>query len=237
MHKSVLVIVMLSAAAIVAAQDRMTTKPGVNFLTADERAAGWKLLFDGTTLNGWRGFKQKAAPQGWQVVDGALARTAGGGDLLTDDQYDSFELRLEWKLSQGGNSGIMFRVSEAGEETYHTGPEFQVLDNARHRDGKNPLTSAGSCYGLYAPIRDVTRPVGQWNSVRLIVNGNHVEHWMNEVKIVEYELLSPDWQKRVAASKFKEWPPFGREPRGHIALQDHGAFVAYRNIKIRRLSS
>jgi len=130
---------------------------------------------------------------------------------------------------------VMYRVSEEGEASYHTGPEVQILDNHGHRDGKSPLTSAGSCYGLYAPSKDVTRPVGSWNEMRLVVKGNHVEHWLNGDKVVEYELFSPDWNARVAGSKFKEWPQFGRIPRGHIALQEHGNRVEFRNIKIRPL--
>ena len=216
-------------------QKPLTTRPGVNYLTAEERAAGWKLLFDGNTTAGWRGFKQQTAPDGWQAVDGALTRVGRGRDLITVDQYGSFELQLEWKVDPGGNSGIMFRVSEAEDATYHTGPEVQVLDNAGHADGKGPLTSAGSCYGLYAPSKDVSHPPGRWNAARLIVNGNRVQHWMNGTQIVQYELLSPDWEKRVLASKFKQWPNYGRVPRGHIALQDHGDRVAYRNIKIRVL--
>lgn len=214
--------------------------PGVyqnvhNTLTSEERAQGWKLLFDGNTTSGWRGFGQKTVPDGWQVVDGALTRVGGGGDLVTVDQFESFELYIEWKVPAGGNSGIMFRVSETEEETYYTGPEYQVLDNDRHADGKDPLTSAGSCYGLYAPDRDASRPAGSWNTARLLVNGNRVVHWLNGVRIVQYELLSPDWEKRVLASKFKAWPKYGRIPRGHIALQDHGDRVAYRNVRIRQM--
>ena len=220
---------------ITEAQDPMVYQEVHNRLTSEEQAQGWKLLFDGKTTNGWRGFKQERAPDGWQAVDGALTRVAGGGDLITVDQYDSFELQLEWKVPEGGNSGIMYRVSESGDATYHTGPEYQILDNARHADGKDALTAAGSCYGLYAPIKDVTRPAGTWNTARLVVNGNLVEHWLNDVPIVRYELHSPDWEKRVAASKFKQWPQFGQVPRGHIALQDHGDRVAYRNIRIRAL--
>jgi hypothetical protein len=206
-----------------------------NRLTSEERAQGWKLLFDGKTTNGWRGYQQKTMPDGWQVVDGALVRTGSGTDIITVDQYDNFELSLEWKISAKGNSGVMYRVSEDGEATYHTGPEVQVLDNHGHRDGKDPLTSAGSCYALYAPSKDVTRPVGSWNQLRLVVKGNQVEHWLNGEKIVQYEIASPDWNKRVAGSKFKEWPQFGKNARGHIALQEHGNRVDYRNIKIRSL--
>lgn len=214
-----------------------TQQQAENTLSAWQAERGWTLLFDGKTTEGWRGFKQKAPPAGWQVVDGALTRVGDGGDIMTVEQFDNFELQLEWKVAEGGNSGIMFRVSEDAKETYHTGPEFQILDNARHKDGKDPLTSAGSCYGLYPPIKDVTRTPGSWNSVRLVVNGHTVEHWLNDVRVVRYELLSADWEKRVAASKFKEWPNYGRIPRGHIVLQEHGDRVAYRNIRIRRLKA
>ena len=217
-------------------QDLITPKFVENTLTSEEKASGWKLLFDGKTTNGWRGFKQQAAPMGWQAVDGALTRVGGGGDLLTIDQYASFELQLEWKVPPGGNSGIMFRVTENAAETYHTGPEFQILDNARHRDGKDPLTSAGACYALYAPSKDVTRPVGTWNHVRLVADGFAIQHWLNDVMVVKYDMDSPDWREKVAASKFKEWPTFGRSLTGHIVLQDHGDRVAFRNIKIRHIS-
>ena len=216
-------------------QDILTTKNVENRLTADEQAKGWKLLFDGKTTNGWRGFKQQAAPQGWQIVDGALTRVGTGGDIMTADKFGSFELQLEWKLAPGGNSGIMFHVSEDAEAAYYTGPEFQILDNGAHKDGKNPLTSAGACYALYGPAKDVTRPPGTWNAARLVVNGSRVQHWLNGTKLVEYDMASADWKQKVAASKFKEWPTFGTIPEGHIVLQDHGDRVAYRNIKIRTL--
>ena len=216
-------------------QDPVTYKNVENTLTSQEKAAGWKLLFDGQTTEGWRGYQRQTVPDGWKAVDGALTRVGRGGDLITVDQYDNFELQLDWKISEGGNSGIMFRVSENEEASYYTGPEVQILDNARHRDGKDPLTSAGSCFGLYAPTEDVTYPPGRWNSVRLVVNRNHVEHWLNGTKVVQYELLSPDWEKRVQASKFKQWPNYGRVPRGHIVLQEHGNQVAFRNIRIRAL--
>jgi hypothetical protein len=224
-----------AAQPAVRTQDILTTKNVENTLTAEERAKGWRLLFDGKTTSGWRGFKQQAAPAGWQIVDGALTRAGEGGDLMTVDQFGSFDLQLEWKIAPGGNSGIMFHVSEDAEETYHTGPEFQILDNAQHKDGKDPLTSAGACYALYAPSRDVTRPPGTWNAVRLVVNGSRVQHWLNGTKVVEYDMASDDWKKKVAASKFKEWPTFGTIPEGYIVLQDHGDRVAYRNIKIRIL--
>jgi hypothetical protein len=192
-------------------------------------------LFDGVTTDGWRGFRQTEVPAGWQVVDSALTRVGEGGDLVTEEQFENFELALEWKVAEGGNSGIMFRVTEDAEWTYHTGPEVQVLDDTRHRDGGSRLTSAGSNYGLHAAPEGVARPAGQWNAVRLVVNGAHVEHWLNGVKVVEYELWTPAWDSLVAASKFAQWPGYGRARKGHIALQDHGDWVAYRHITIRVL--
>jgi hypothetical protein len=201
----------------------------------DEKKAGFVSLFDGHTTKGWRGFRMDSVPTGWQVVDGNLTRVASGADLITAQSYANFELRLEWDISEGGNSGIIYRVSEEAEQTYETGPEMQVLDDARHQDGKNRLTSAGSCYGMYPSPAGIVFPPGQWNKVRLVVNGNHVEHWLNGVKVVEYELKSADWMARLANSKFKQWPSYGLWPFGHIALQDHGDRVAYRNIRIKVL--
>jgi hypothetical protein len=169
------------------------------------------------------------------VVDGTLARTGSGGDIVTSDEFGDFELRLQWKISQGGNSGVIFRVANAGNQVWESGPEMQVLDNAGHVDGKAPLTSAGANYGLHAPVRDVTRPVGEWNDVLLRVSGAHVEHWLNGVKVVEYELWSPEWESLVKASKFGSLTAYGRARRGHIALQDHGDLVWFRDIRIRPL--
>ena len=177
----------LAAACSSPAQPAAIDQPGgPNTLTNAERLAGWRLLFDGTSTTGWRGFKQTTVPSGWQAVDGALTRTGGGGDLITIEQFANFELLIQWQIAPRGNSGIMFRVSEAADAPYLTGPEMQVLDNAGHPDGASGLSSAGACYGLYPPSEDATRPVGAWNDVRLVVSGAHVEHWMNGVKIVEY---------------------------------------------------
>jgi hypothetical protein len=206
-----------------------------NVLSAAEKQAGWKLLFDGESLRGWRGYQTKKAPPGWGVEDHALTRVAEAGDLITEKQFKDFELALEWRISEGGNSGIMFRVAEGAEASYETGPEMQVLDDARHPDGRNRLTSAGSAFGLYAAPAGIVKPAGEWNQVRLLVRGHHVEHWLNGVKVVEYELESPEWESKVAGSKFRQWPGFGRAPKGYIALQDHGDKVWYRSIKIREI--
>jgi hypothetical protein len=210
-----------------------------NQLTAAEKADGWKLLFDGKTTKGWHQYKGKDIGKGWKIADGALALVhkegEGGGDIITDDMFGNFEFAIDWKVTPGANSGIMYRVSETEDAPFFTGPEYQILDNAKHADGKNPKTSAASCYALYAPTKDVTKPVGQWNHTRILVKDNHVEHWLNDVKVVEYEFGSKDWNKRVAESKFNEWKKFGTMKKGGIDLQDHGDDVAYRNIKIRPL--
>lgn len=211
----------------------MSAQQGFNTLSAAEKADGWRLLFDGKSLDGWRAFTSPTPPAGWKAVNGELVRQDRGGDLMTVDRFADFELRLEWKVSKGGNSGIMFRVTDQGAQTYETGPEFQILDNAGHKDGQDPITSAGSNYAMHPPVRDVTKPVGEWNEVRLIVQGAHVEHWLNGVKLLEYELWSDDWTTRMKASKFVKMPHYGRAKSGHIVLQDHGDVVWYRNIKIR----
>lgn len=222
--------------ASVACSPAGRAQSGLNTLTAAERDAGWRLLFDGRTTDGWRGYHMDSMPSGWKVVEAALTRVGEGGDIMTREQFANFELMLEWKIAPGGNSGIMYRVTEEYDYSYKSGPEMQVLDDAAHEDAQSRLTAAGSNYALYPAPAGVVKPAGEWNLVRLVVNRNHVEHWLNGQKVVEYELMSPDWETRVKQSKFVEWPNYGRATQGHIALQDHGDQVAYRNIKIRALN-
>jgi hypothetical protein len=226
-----LIAVLLGSAAVRAPADAQAP----NTLTAAEVEAGWRLLFDGRTMAGWRGYKKTSMPSGWRVVGGTLSRVGGGGDIVTTQQFRNFELVLEWNVSQGGNSGIFYRASEDEDGIYWTAPEMQVLDDARHPDGKSRLTAAGANYGLHPAPAGIVRPAGQWNQVRLIVNGRHVEHWLNGVRMLQYELWSPDWEMRVQGSKFAPHPRYGRNAQGYIGLQDHGDRVAYRNIKIRVL--
>lgn len=209
--------------------------PPQNVLSAAEKADGWKQLFDGQTLTGWHNFKKPGAVEGWKVIDGALVRTGPGGDLVTDQPFADFELKLDWRISPAGNSGVMFRVSEDESYPWRTGPEMQVLDNAEHPDGRNPKTSAGSNYALIAPPRDVTKPLGLFNEARILCKGNHVEYWLNGLKTAEYEINSPEWKMLVQASKFNEMPRYGQNKSGVIALQDHGDRVWYRNVRIREL--
>jgi len=210
-----------------------TTTP--NTLNEQEAADGWKLLFDGKTSAGWRGFQREDFPDGWQIVDGTLHRADKAGDIITVDQFEDFELSIDWKVAGPGNSGIMYHVSEEEDKPWKTGPEYQILNNDVHRDGGNPLTRAGSCYALYAPTKEMCKPVGEWNTAKIVARGNHIEHWLNGEKIVSYEKYSDDWEKRVAESKFSKFPKYGRTVRGHINLQDHSDPVWYRNIKIRPL--
>jgi hypothetical protein len=204
-------------------------------LTEAETAAGWRLLFDGATTTGWRNYGKPTISDGWIVQDGALTRVGAGGDIISADQFKNFELSIDWKIEPGGNSGIFYRASEERDEIYWNAVEMQVLDDAKHPDGQVPVQTAGAAYDLYAPPRGHAHPGGEWNTARLVANGNHIEHWLNGVKLVEYELGSTDWNSKIAGSKFKPHPKFGKNTQGHIGLQDHGNVVAYRNIKIRVL--
>ncbi len=208
-----------------------------NTLTQAERDAGWRLLFDGETLAGWRGYKAQAAAASWKIVDGSLgSRPAPGealGHLITIEQFGDFELRFDWKMAAGGNSGVMYRVTEAQENPWDSGPEYQVLDNTKHPDGHNPLASASACYAVYPPAKDVTKPVGEWNQSRIVAKGPRVEHWLNGEKVVEYEVGTPNWAAHVKTSRYWATPEWGRALKGHFCLQDNGIALEYRNIKVR----
>lgn len=218
------------------AAGRAMRDAATNKLSDEEKKDGWTLLFDGTSLEGWRAFKSEAPPTGWEVRDGVLARTGAGGDLMTVRQFDNFVLDLDYKVSEGGNSGIMYRVTTDGDRPYYSGPEYQILDNERHADAKNGRDRyAGANYALHPPATDSGNPAGQWNNARIVVDGNLVEHWLNGEKVVSYELHSDDWKKRVAASKFAEWPMYGKASRGHIVLQDHGDLVEFRNVRVKEI--
>ncbi len=221
----------------VAATLRRDQRPGPNTLSAEERAGGFRLLFDGETTRGWKGFRRDEVPSGWSVIDGALAFTpgAGGGDISTVEEFGDFELRLDWRVAPGGNSGIMTRVSEDRGSPWETGPEMQVLDDAKHPDGRDAKSSAGSLYGLIARSAPVVEQAKVWNRVRIVARGTKVEYWLNGVKVVEYDAASAEFQRLVAASKFASMPGFAKNTRGRIVLQDHGDPVQYRNVRIRPL--
>ncbi|MBU1377168.1 MAG: DUF1080 domain-containing protein [Alphaproteobacteria bacterium] len=220
----------MAACVALLATTAMAATP--NTLTASETAAGWRLLFDGKSTAGWRGFKTAEPDAGWTAKGELSPDPKVSKDIMTKDSFENFDLSFEWKISPKGNSGVMFHVTEAGNQTYESGPEYQVLDNSR---GEPPLEQAGGLFALYAPEGAVTKPVGEFNQARLIVNHGKVEHWLNGVKVAAYDLNSADFKARVAASKFKAWPPFAASPTGHIALQNHGDAVAFRSLKIRVL--
>ena len=196
----------------------------------------WTVLFDGKTVKGLRGYKQSGFPDSWEIVDGTLKTIPGHGvDLISEEVYKNFELELEWKVPKGGNSGIFYFATEEGNYIWQSAPEMQVVDDEKHTDGKNTLTSAGALYALIAPSANVVKPVGEFNQVRIKVKNNHVEHWLNGTKIVEYVYGSDMMWDIVAKSKFNKMPLFAKASEGHIGLQgDHG-LIWYKNIRIRRL--
>ena len=235
---------------------------GQNQLSAPERAAGWRLLFDGRSLAGWRGVGYDTVPTGhWVVVDGAIKKIASGnvprvadgrplvgGDLMTVDSFADFELSWEWKVTPGANSGVKYNVSEtlslaqggagtSGGPTHSAlGFEYQMLDDDHHEDGKLPTHRSGALYDLIAPGETTPlRPVGEWNRSTVIFRGNHGEHWLNGRRILEFELGTTRMDSLLAQSKYRTIPGFGNRRKGHIVLQDHGDEVYFRNLKVRPL--
>jgi hypothetical protein len=204
-----------------------------NVLTPAEKADGWKLLFDGKSTDGWKGFKTAAPDAGWTVKDGAISPDPKTSkDLVSKETFENFELDFDWKISPKGNSGVIYHVIPVGDETYQSGPEYQILDNAH---GEKPPQQAGSLFALYPPSMDMTKPVGEFNHARLVVDHGKVQHWLNGMMVAEYDLNSADFKARVAGSKFKQWPQFATGKAGAIALQCHGDAVWFKNIKIKVL--
>jgi hypothetical protein len=218
-----------------------------NILTDQEKADGWVLMFDGQTTAGWRGYSKPAFPDsGWIVVDGTLhcigsgMGEAGGkgGDIIFDQKFGNFELNLQWKISEGGNSGIFYLAQELpGKAIWASAPEMQVLDNLKHIDGRDSIHCAGSLYDLIGVPKDIVKPVGEWNDAKIIVYQGTVEHWLNGKKLLQYHLWTPEWKAMVAKSKFPSYNPdwVNVAQEGFIGLQDHGNDVWYRNIKIKKL--
>jgi hypothetical protein len=198
--------------------------------------ADWRPLFDGRSLAGWKGYQSDAVPAGWRVENGAMVKSDRVADILTRDQFGDFELELEWKIGEAGNAGVFYRGTEEYDHIYWSAPEYQLLDDVKASDNKSRLTCAAAAYALYPSPPGHLKPVGEWNATRIVVRGPHVEHWLNGFKAVEYELWSPDWEAKVKASKFTEWPNYGRARRGYIAFQgDHEGALAFRNIRIREV--
>jgi hypothetical protein len=204
-----------------------------NQLSTEEKKDGFTLLFDGKSLDQWRGYKKQEPHKGWQAVDGTIARVGSGGDLITKKKFRSFDFRFDWKISPKGNSGVMYMVNENNKAPYFSGPEYQVFDNGKL--GPVSKTSSGSNYALHPPSKDVVKPVGEWNTARIVIDGKRVEHWLNGEMVVTYNIRTPEWEAMVAKTKFKKWPDYGRSEEGHLCLQDHGNAVWYRNLRIKEL--
>ena len=219
-----------------------------NTLTQAERDAGWQLLFDGKSTDGWRAYNKETFPdRGWWVEDGLLtvgtsggSETGDGGSIVTVESFSDFELTVDFILQDTSNSGIFYRVIEnETDPIWANAPEFQLIDDETYMvtqaEGWGPTHRTGDNYDLHDSMVRSMKPVGEWNTARIIVNGNHVEHWLNGQKTVEYEFGSTEWEELVAASKFSQYPAYGRTQSGPIGLQDHGHTVRFRNIKIRKL--
>jgi hypothetical protein len=203
---------------------------------SDAPAGKWQTLFNGKMTDAFRGWTSEGMPVGWHVAHGVLVKKGSVDDLVTRRQFGNFELELEWKIGEEGNSGIFYRGTREYDHIYWSGPEYQLLDDQNARDGRNRLTAAGSAYGLYAAPAGVVKPFGTWNSARIVVNGTHVEHWMNGQLVVSYDLESPDWRAKVAASKFAQYPNYGLAKSGFIGIQgDHPGALALRHIRVREL--
>jgi hypothetical protein len=218
-----------------------------NRLTTNEKNNGWQLLFDGNTTNGWHTYGKQAAGKVWKAENGTLHLDAAskntfttpeGGDLVTNEEFDNFDLKLQWKISPAGNSGVIFYVKEDPKkysEPYYTGPEMQVLDNNGHPDAKIYKHKAGDLYDLIASTKEVVKPVGEWNQAEIIANNGKLDFYLNGEHIVGTTMWDDNWRNMVANSKFKAWPDFGAFKKGKIDLQDHGNDVWFRDIKIKRL--
>jgi hypothetical protein len=219
----------------------------LNQLSANEAKDGWQLLFDGKTTNGWHTYGKSEVGQAWKVVDGALyfdttqkqgRRIIGGGDLITNEEYENFHLQLEWKVAPGANSGVIFLVHEDTAQfkaTYLTGPEMQVLDNDLHPDAKIHKHRAGDLYDLIPSSKETVKPVGEWNLAEIKLNAGKLDLYLNGHHAVSTTMWDDNWNQLVAGSKFKDWPGFAKYKKGKIALQDHGNTVWFRNIKIKKL--
>lgn len=219
-----------------------TDMPSDNTLTEAEKAAGWMLLFDGHSIDQWRLFNYDTL-MGWAVEDGAMVALGEGGpdghgaDIISKNKFDNFDLSLEWKISAEGNSGIFFNVVE-GEQygaVYHTGPEYQLIDDTGFPADLADSQHSGANYSMHPPSSITTKPVGEYNVSRIRVEDGHVTHWLNGEKVVEYDLWTPEWQALIDAGKWEDYPDYGKARSGHLALQDHGNKIWFKNIKIKKL--
>lgn len=212
-----------------------------NSLTEQEKKEGWQLLFDGTSMDGWRTYKNKPT-NSWEVINGELHckgsvtdKTDKRSDLVTKNRYDNFEFTIEWKISKAGNSGIMYHVTEDYDAPYLSGPEYQLIDDDGFPQKLEDWQKTGADYAMYSTTTRPTKPIGEYNTTKIVVNGSHREYWLNGLKVLEFEAWTPDWNKRKMEGKWKDAPGYGMAKDGFICLQDHGSEIWFRNIKIKKL--
>jgi hypothetical protein len=233
----------ISAAIFFACNSTKVTSmnTAANTLTTQEKNDGWQLLFDGKTTGAWHTYGKSGIGKGWKAEDNTLhidPSVKDGGDIVTNEEFENFHLKLEWKIATKGNSGIMFYVKEDAAKyasTYFTGPEMQVLDNAGHADAAIPKHRAGDLYDLIAVSKETVKPVGEWNAAEIKADNGKLDFYMNGEHVVNTVMWNDAWRNMIANSKFKQWPDFGTFKQGKIALQDHGDHVWFRNIRIKKL--
>jgi hypothetical protein len=209
-----------------------------NELTAAEKKAGWVLLFDGKTTNEWRTYQNKS-DDSWEIVNGELHCKKDGvtkrADLVTKNEYASFEIQFDWKVSKGANSGLLYHVLETHNASYETGPEYQLIDDLGYEEKLEDWQKSGADYAMHPPLKIASKPAEEYNHTRLVVNGAHVEHWLNGVKVADFIAWTPEWEKLKKEGKWKDYPDYGNAKTGLIALQDHGGGIWFKNIKIKKL--
>ena len=235
--------VFICTACIVLSGIFSCTETKHNTLTEDEIAQGWKLLFDGETLAGWKDYNGPALTQPWHVVDGCIQAKGEGSDedgyIVTEKEYENFELSWDWKLSKGGNSGMLYHVFEHPlfKVPYATGPEYQLLDDDNFPEALQDWQKLGADYAMYVPDKSLMKvnPAGKWNNAKIVFDNGHVEHWLNGVKILAFEAWSDDWFERKNSGKWEDYPEYGLARKGVLCLQDHGYPASFRNIKIKEL--
>lgn len=210
---------------------------GDNELSAEEKAAGWELLFDGNVIDKWRVFNRDTM-SGWEVKDGEMvALGTESADIISKEQFENFELKVDWKVSTGGNSGIFFNVVEDTSyfAVYQTGPEYQIVDDYEFPEPLEGWQKAAANYGMHPAFKQVSKGANEYNSSMIRVENGHVTHWLNGEQVVEYDLWTPEWEAKIQESKWKDFPDYGKAKSGHLALQDHGNVIWFKNIKVRRL--
>ena len=230
--------VLFLSAAIVIMSFMTNNKQKDNTLSEKEKKEGWKLLFDGTTMNGWRSYQNKQTDN-WDIKNGELYCKIEGvtkrADLITSDKYENYELQIDWKISPKKNSGIVYMVTEDNGATYESGPEYQLIDDIGYPGKLSDKQLSGSNYDMNAPTAKVVKPADEFNHTKIVINKGHVEHWLNGTKVVDYQLWTPEREQTKANSKWKDVKTYGMTKSGHIALQDHGGGIAFKNIKIKPL--